>query len=63
MAFHLDATFELAAGQGSDNLLPTGYAATLLQCCYLFPSFSFLSFSSFFPPSSSSGAGPKTQRI
>lgn len=48
MAFHLDGSFELAAGQGSDNLLRTGYAATLLGC-YRFPSFSFLSFSFVFP--------------
>lgn len=58
MAFHLDGAFEWAAGQGSDNLLRTGYAATLSRC-YRFPSFSFLSFSFF--SSSSSSAGPETQ--
>lgn len=44
MPFPLNGAFELAAGQGSDNLLLlTDYVSTLLWRCYRFSTFSFLS--------------------
>lgn len=52
MALHLNDAFELAAGQGSDNLLLlTDYVSALLWRYYRFSSFSCLSFSflSLFP--------------
>lgn len=50
MALHLHDAFELAAGQGSDNLLLlTDYVSTSLWCDYRFSSFSFSSLS-FLPP-------------